>query len=160
MLGEPQKEHEWLGKLVGEWTFEVEAAMGPDQPPMKSNGTETVRSVGGLWILAEGQGDMSGCGPATMLLTLGFDPKRNRFVGTWVGSMMTHLWVYDGGLDATGRVLTLDAEGPGMAGDGTLAKYQDIHEIVSDDHRILRSQILAVDGKWNQFMTARYRRTR
>ena len=38
-----------------------------------------------------------------------------------------------------------------------MAKYQDIIEIVSDDHRTLSSQILT-DGKWHRFMTAHYRR--
>jgi len=158
MTTEPQKEHEWLQKLVGEWTCESEAKMKPDEPPTKSQGTESVRSLGGLWILAEGQGEMPGCGAATMLLTLGYDPQKKRFVGSWVGSMMTHMWVYDGALDATGTVLTLDTEGPSMAGDGKMAKYQDVIELKSDDHRILASQVLGDDGKWHRFMTATYRR--
>ena len=48
MPAQPQKEHQWLQKLVGEWTYEIEATMEPDQPPVKSTGTETVRSLGGL----------------------------------------------------------------------------------------------------------------
>ena len=158
MNAEPQKEHAWLQRLVGEWTYEVEAVMAPGQPPTKSQGTESVRSLGGLWIVGEGQGECPGGGPATTLLTLGYDPSAKRFVGTWVGSMMTHLWVYDGALDTSGKVLTLDAEGPSFAGDGKMAKYQDITEIKSDDHRVLTSRVLGPDGQWNQFMTAHYRR--
>jgi Protein of unknown function (DUF1579) len=158
MNAEPQKEHAWLQKLVGEWTYEVEAVMAPGQPPIRSQGTESVRSLGGLWILGEGQGECPGGGLATTLLTLGYDPSAKRFVGTWVGSMMTHLWVYDGALDTSGTVLTLDAEGPSFAGDGKMAKYQDITEIKSDDHRVLSSRVLGPDGKWTQFMTAHYRR--
>ncbi len=44
----PQQEHEWLGQLIGDWESEMECVMGPDQPPMKSKGTESVRSLGGL----------------------------------------------------------------------------------------------------------------
>jgi len=160
MIAEPQKEHRWLEKFVGEWTFEGEATMAPDQPPVKSTGTESVRSLGGLWILAEGQSEMPGCGPATTIMTLGYDSQKGRFVGTFIASMMTHMWVYDGGLDATGKVLTLDTVGPSMAGDGRLVKYQDIIEIKSDDHRVLSSQVLGEDGAWHSFMTARYRRKR
>jgi len=156
--GLAQKEHEWLQKLVGEWTFEAEATMEPGKPPERSTGTENVRSLGGLWILAEGQGDMPGCGPATMLMTLGYDPQKKRYVGTWVGSMMSHLWVYDGALDAAERVLTLDAEGPSMAAEGELAKYRDVIELKSDDHRVLTSHALGDDGEWHRFMTASYRR--
>ncbi|MGE5513671.1 MAG: DUF1579 domain-containing protein [Bacteroidota bacterium] len=150
---EPQKEHQWLQKLVGDWTFEAE--MGGSS---KSSGTERVRSLGGLWILAEGQGEMPGGGMANVLMTLGFDPAKKRYTGTWIGSMMTHLWIYDGQMDASGRVLTLTAQGPSMAGDGTTATYQDIIEIESDDHRILRSRVLTESGEWKEFMTAHFRR--
>ena len=135
MTTEPQKEHQWLQKLVGEWTSEAAMAMGPDKPPEKCVGTESVRSLGGLWILAEGQGEMPGGGVATTMMTLGYDPQKKRFVGTWIGSMMTYLWAYDGALDATERVLTLDAEGPDMAAEGKTARYKDVIELKSDDHR-------------------------
>jgi len=158
MKVEPQKEHQWLQKLVGEWTCEAEMTMKPGEPPVKSKGTESVRSLGGLWILAEGQGEMPGGGSATTMMTLGYDPQKKRYIGTWVGSMMTHLWVYDGALDAAGSTLTLDTEGPSMAGDGKMVRYQDVVEIKDDDHRILASQALGEDGKWRRFMVADYRR--
>ncbi len=154
----PQKEHRWLQTLVGEWTSEAEATMEPGKPPETCRGTESVRSLGGLWVLAEGQGEMPGGGAATMLMTLGYDPQKRRYVGTWIGSMMTHLWVYDGALDAAERVLTLEAEGPSMAAEGKLAKYRDAIEFKSDDHRILTSHMLADDGTWQGFMTVHYRR--
>jgi hypothetical protein len=53
MDAEPQKEHQWLDKFVGEWISEVECIMGSDQPPSKTQGTEIVRSLGGLWVVAE-----------------------------------------------------------------------------------------------------------
>ena len=31
-IPEPQKEHLWLKKLVGEWTYTSSASMGPDMP--------------------------------------------------------------------------------------------------------------------------------
>jgi hypothetical protein len=156
----PQREHQWLQTLVGEWTSEAEATMEPGKPPERFKGTETVRSLGGLWILAEGQGEMPGCGHATTLMTLGYDPQKKRYVGTWVGSMMTHLWVYDGALDAAEKVLTLDAEGPSMADHSVMATYRDMIERASDDHRILTSHVRGDDGTWHQFMTAHYRRKR
>lgn len=153
---QPQKEHHWLQKLVGDWTFENECIMGPDQPPSKFTGKETVRSLGGIWVLCEGEGESPGGGSAKSIMTLGYDPDKKRFVGTFIASMMTYLWLYDGSLE--GNVLTLDAEGPSFVGDGKIVKYQDIIEFVSDDHRTLRSQVLGADGKWNHFMTAHYRR--
>jgi hypothetical protein len=158
MNTKPQKEHEWLHKLVGEWTFEVEASMEPGCAPGHFQGSESVRSLGGLWIVAEGQGEMPGGGAATTMMTLGYDPQKKRYLGTWVGSMMTHLWIYDGALDATGRVLALDTEGPGMTVEGKMTKFKDVIELKSDDHRVLTSHMLAEDGEWHHFMTAHYRR--
>jgi hypothetical protein len=154
----PQRQHEWLQRLVGEWTSLTEATMEPGKPPQTFEGTEHVRSLGGLWILGEGQGDMPGGGRATTLITLGYDPRRQRFVGTFVGSMMTHLWVYDGELDAAGRVLALDTEGPSMAGDGRIVKYRDVVEVHSADHRTLSAYVMGDDGTWRPIMTATYRR--
>ncbi len=160
MNAQPQKEHEWLQRFVGEWTFEGEATMEPGKPPAKFTGTESVRSLGGLWILAEGQGEVpcSTGGYATTLVTLGYDPEKKKYVGTFVGSMMTNLFSYEGTLDATGRILTLDTEGPDMSGAAKTAKYQDVIEAKSDDHRVLRSRMLGGDGNWHEFMAVHYRR--
>jgi hypothetical protein len=158
MKAEPQKEHQWLQKLVGEWEYEGEAPMGPGQPTAKFTGIERVQSLGGLWFLAEGQGEMPGGGTAKMMTTLGYDPQKKRYVGTWVGSMMTHLWVYDGELDAAEKVLTLNSQGPSMAGDGKMTQYRDVIEFKSDDHRVLTAQVMGDDGKWQQLMAMNYRR--
>lgn len=160
MKTEPQPEHHWLQKLVGEWTIEGECNMGPDQPPAKSTGSEVVRSLGGLWVLCEGQGEMPGGGLANTLMTIGYDPRTKRFVGTWVGSMMAHLWLYEGTLDAAGKVLTLESEGPSMTGDGKTARYRDVIELKGDHERGLASYLLGDDGEWRRFLTANYVRVR
>jgi hypothetical protein len=157
MQEQPSAEHAWLQKLVGEWTFESECNMGPDQPPMKTLGRETVRSLGGLWTL--GEGSMGGDGDAgRSVMTLGYDPVKKKFVGTFIASMMTHMWPYEGSLDATGRVLTLDSEGPSFAAEGSYAKYQDCVEWVDDNHRILFSRLQLPNGEWMPFMKAHYKR--
>jgi hypothetical protein len=158
MQAEPQAEHRWLERLVGEWTSESECFMGPDQPPLKSSGVEVVRSLGGLWVVAGGEGPMPEGGSMRSILTLGYDPAGKRYVGTFIASVMSHLWIYSGGsVDAAGKVLALDAEGPSFTGAGT-AKYIDSIEFLDDDHRTLTSRILGDDGQWFQFMTAHYYR--
>jgi hypothetical protein len=159
MHARPQREHGWLDKLIGEWAGETECSMGPDQPASKSRGTEVVRSLGGLWIVAEGEGEMPGGGTAKTVMTLGYDPQGRRYVGTFIASVMTHLWVYNGSLDAAERVLTLDTEGPDFS-RREMAKYKDVIEFVDDDHRVLTSRALGDDGNWHQFLTAHYRRVK
>jgi len=157
---EVQKEHEWLQRLIGSWTYESEAMMGSDQPPVKMAGSEVVRSLGDVWVLCEGQGECPGEGTGYTLMSLGFDSAKKRFVGTFIGSMMTNLWIYDGALDSTGAKLVLDSDGPSMAGDGMTAKYRDTIEFKSPDHRVLSSSFQGPDGKWQQFMTSNYRRVK
>src|SRR5215468_3888124 len=117
----------------------MEAMMGPDKPCENFKGVDSVRSLGGLWVLCEGRGEMPGGGTATTIMTLGYDPAKKRYVGTFIGSMMFNLWIYEGEMDPAGNKLTLDAEGPSFAGDGKTAKYKDAIEFKSDDHRVLTS---------------------
>lgn len=158
IIPEPAPEHQWLLQLTGDWIFECECVMGPDQPPMNSSGKLSTQALGSLWTVGEMQNIGPDGQPSRSLMTLGYDPARGRFVGTFVASCMTHLWPYDGQLDAARKVLTLDSEGPAFAGDGTMAKYQDIIELIDSDHYLLLSQVLNSDGTWTRFMTARYSR--
>ncbi|PCC74250.1 Protein of unknown function [Nannocystis exedens] len=158
MKFEPQKQHQWLQQLVGEWTYETEASTDPG-PGGAGRGRETVRALGPLWIVAEGRGPMPEGGEGLTLMTLGYDPQQERFVGSWVGSMMPMIWVYEGSLEAGGRILNLDSEGPAMSGVGC-GKYRDVIEIVSDDHRIFSGNALQPDGSWRPLMRTHYRRVR
>lgn len=158
MQARPQKEHDWLQQLVGDWTVEMSCQMGPGQPPVTSTGQESVHSLGGLWTIGEGTGQGPDGAPVSSVMTLGFDPGKGRYVGTFIASIMTQLWRYEGSLDAASKVLTLDTEGPSMSGDGSLAKYQDVLTVLSPDHRMLTSRLLGEDGNWTEFMTAHYRR--
>ncbi len=159
MFGEPQKEHAWLNRFIGTWEYEHECS-APDQPPEKLKGRQTFTSLGGFWIVGDGTGAMPGGDEARMLLTIGYDTAKGRYVGTWVGSMMPNLWVYDGTLDEAGRTLTLQADGPSFSGDGTTATYQDIVEWKNDDLYEFRSQVRQPDGSWHIFMRSDYRRVK
>ena len=153
-----EKEHEWLQQLVGNWRFEAECDSGPDQPPSKITGTETVRSLGGLWTVGEGGSQTSEGSGCSTIMTLGYDPVSKRFVGTFIAAVMTHLWPYQGNLDASGNSLILNSEGPSFTDSGKMAKYQDTIEIVNKDHRRLSSKVLDEKGEWHHFMKSDYYR--
>ncbi len=158
MSVEPQEEHRWLERLVGEWTYESEAEAAPGEPPLKDTGTESVRSLGGVWVVCEGRGELPGGGTQTTLMTLGYDPAKQRYVGTFVGSMMPQMWIYEGEMDPASGVLALDSEGPSYTTEGETARYRDRIELRSDDHRVMTSSYLGDDGEWHEFMTSHYRR--
>jgi hypothetical protein len=136
----------------------MEAEAEPGQPPIRDTGSESVRSLDGVWVICEASGTTPGGDKATSVMTLGYDPDRGRFVGTFVGSMMTYLWIYEGELDPADDVLTLDAEGPSFTGEGMM-KYRDSVRFESDGHRVQTSSYQREDGTWHSFMTIHYRRS-
>ena len=62
------------------------------------------------------------------------------------------------GIDGAGRVLTLDSQGPHLSGSGKLARYREVIEFKSDDHRVTTSRMLGHDGTWHDFRTVHYRK--
>lgn len=150
-FAEPTQEHAWLQNMVGQWETEGEVMMGPGQS-MKCKGTETVRSVGKFWTVAESKNtvmelQMQG------VFTLGYDPRTKKYVGSWVDSMTDYMWRYEGTVDAAGKKLTLDTEGPNPAAPGTMAKFKETMELTDKDHRVFTSSMQGEDGQWFTFVT-------
>lgn len=153
----PVPEHAWLQQFVGTWESESEISMGAGQAPITAKGTEIARMVGGFWLVSEGRGEMMGQ-PFSNILTLGYNPEKKKYVGTWVDSMTSILWVYEGTVDASGKILTLETEGPCPMAPGKLSKFREVTEFKSKDHRVFTSSIQGEDGKWTTIVTVNSRR--
>lgn len=154
----PVKQHEWLQQFVGEWDVEIEVTMEPGKPSIRGKGTENTRMLGGFWVVAEGKGEIDGTpGTISSLLTLGYDSNASKYVGTWIDSMNSYLWKYEGKLDAARKVLTLETEGPCPLRAG-LVRFREVTEFKNNDHRVFTSSMLGEDGKWVTMVTAHYRR--
>jgi hypothetical protein len=96
-----------------------------------------------------------GCG---IIAALGYDPRIQQFTGTFVSSIDSTLWVYSGTLDASGKVLTMEALGPiQKSSDGKL-KFHDRIAIVDANHRRVGSEALAENGQWVVFQRSLYTR--
>ncbi len=159
MFPEPTEHHKWLDQLVGTWSFESEMG-GEGMPAVKATGTDTVRSIGGRWVIGELHSEIPGMGKMHAVLTLGYNTETGKYQGTWVDSMTDVLWVYEGTLDPTQKILTLEAEGPNMVDPAAgKTRFRDAIEFKSDDLRTLTSSAL-VDGQWVQFGTSTYHRTK
>jgi hypothetical protein len=157
-------QHKWLQHLLGDWTFVSECSGGPDQPVMKSEGRESVRSVGDLWIVGESHAEMPGGeGAVHSVITIGFDPTLGtggRFVGTWFCSVWTKLFHYEGDLDEATNVLPLNSTGPNPMDLTKIAHFQDIIELHGPDRRVFRSQMKDDHGNWVPIMRAEYTRVK
>lgn len=155
----PEKEHQWLKRFVGEWQTHSEGKMGPDVPPMECEGTMSSRMIGELWVINEMKGEAMGT-PMVGIQTIGYDPERKKYIGTWVDSMANHLWRYDGTLDESGKRLTLEADGPNFMAGGEMTKFRDSYEFKSDDEILVTSSMLGEDGDWVTFMTGTSKRVK
>ena len=131
--------------------------MGPGQPAMKCQGTMSSRMLGGFWAVTEVKGECQGT-QVTGLQTIGYDAQAKQYIGTWVDSMVNYMWKYEGTVDETGKILTLEADGPNVMLGGKLAKFRDVYEFKTKDQIATSSQMLGEDGKWVTFMSGTAKR--
>jgi hypothetical protein len=153
-MPKPQSEHKWLQQLAGEWASEMECTMEPGKPPMKNKMTEKARSIGGFWLVSEGSGEAMGT-PFSSILTLGYDTEKKKFIGTWVDSMTSTIWNYEGTLAADGKTLTLNTEGPCPMQGGKVCKFKEVIVFQDKDHRTFTSSVQGEDGTWTTIMNAK-----
>jgi hypothetical protein len=142
---EPTKEHQWLKQFVGQWEGDVASTAA------------NTRLLDGLWMVSDIKAKM-GDKDMSAMLTLGYDQQKKKYVGTWIDTAIPHLWVYEGTVDASGKILTLETQGPNPAEAGKVTKMRDVIEVKSPDHFALISSMQTDDGQWQPFMTVNYRR--
>ena len=157
MFNQPQAEHRWLEQLVGSWDFS-HVCQTPDGADHESHGKMTCRMLGGLWLIAESQGTTPSGEEWSSIMTVGYDPAEGVYIGTFVGSMMAHLWPYRGSLDGSGQRLPLESRGPKFMGEGTCS-YRDTLVIVDARQWDMLSEFQDDQGRWQQFMTGRHVRS-
>ncbi|HEV8290660.1 MAG TPA: DUF1579 domain-containing protein [Tepidisphaeraceae bacterium] len=153
-MPQPQKEHEWLKQLEGNWDLDIQVTE-PNKETTKSKGTETTRMMGPFWAVSEVKASMMDM-PFTGSLTLGYDAQAKKYVATWVDSMGDHLWKYEGTLEG-GKTLTLETTGPCPMQGGKITRFKDVIEIKDKDHRTFSSWV-DFDGKMVQMLTINYTR--
>jgi hypothetical protein len=102
---EPGEAHRLLADLAGKWKVASKVWMDPSQPPMTSEGTsESVVLFGGRFLEENFKGTMMGI-PFQGRGTLGYDNKKQRYVGTWIDSMTTSIFTYTGNWDEPSKSL-------------------------------------------------------
>ena len=156
-MPKPTKEHELLAQFAGEWNCVAETVPAPGQEPFKCEGTETAKIVGGFWLVSEGKATMMGT-PVSSLLTIGYDPKNKKYVGTFLCSVDSTLWNYVGAMDESGKKLILETEGPSPLDPSKKAKFRETLELKDKDFKTFTSEMQKDDGGWMTFVKMEYRR--
>lgn len=136
---------DWLDRMVGDWTYEANGS--PDDPAHRRTGTEAVTRRE-AWLVIEGP---------DYRFQIALDATTGKATGDFVHWAHPTLWTYEGGIEGDGR-LHLRSRGPRFDGEGGMADYDDVFEVMSKDERRLISRVLGPDGQWRDFMTAIYRR--
>lgn len=149
---QPARDHQWLKQLVGEWDSTLKMYGLPDQPPAESKGTDSVRSVGEHWIVAETKTTLMGT-PYSGIMSLGYDQAKQRFHGTWIDSTASALWIYTGTLNEAGDMLMLEAEGPSPQNASKTIKYKQIIQITGKDSRTMSLSVKTEGGNWMKIIT-------
>jgi hypothetical protein len=138
---------------VGVWDGDLVVRMGGVES--RNHGTMRTHLLGGKWLIADwstDSGDFVGHG------VYGWDPAKQKYVGTWVDSMRTFLVTGEGTWDADARTMTFiyTFELPGR---GPITQ-REVTEKPSPDHHIFHSFISMNGAPETEFMTVHYTRRR
>jgi hypothetical protein len=154
-MPQPQPEHKFLERFVGDWNSKMEASGIPGQPPMECQGETKAKMMGPFWIVMAAKGEMGG-EPMESIMQLGYDAKKKKYVGTWSDSCTDHMWQYEGTVE--GETLTLHTEGPNMTDPNKMAKYREVIQFLSPDHYEFSSSMENGEGGWTTFMMAEFKK--
>ncbi len=102
----PGPPHKMLASLVGSWTTKTKGWMEPDKPPMEGTGTcEQKMILGGRYLQQDYSSEMMGS-PFTGINVIGYDNHTKKFVSTWIDSMSTGIYYFEGNASADGKTIT------------------------------------------------------
>jgi Protein of unknown function (DUF1579) len=105
-LAIPTAPHQMFAKLAGTWTTRTKAWMEPDKPPMEGTGTcEQKTLLGGRYLQQDYSGEMMG-NTFTGINLLGYDNHTKKYVSTWIDSMSTGIYYFEGTASTDGKTIT------------------------------------------------------
>jgi Protein of unknown function (DUF1579) len=150
----PLPEHKILAVEEGVWDAEITTTV-PGQDAIKSKGLETNRLIGGKWLISDFKGEFFGS-PFEGHGVNGYDPKKGKYVGTWVDSMSQHIDVLEGTYDEKTKTLTLNSDSVNPA-NGKPMKLRLETQFKDDETRTF-SEYVQMDGEksFTKFMEVKY----
>ncbi len=108
-LATPGEPHKMLARLEGSWTTRTKAWMEPDKPPMEGRGTCVQKTLlGGRYLQQEYTGEMAGETFAGINI-IGYDNYTKKYVSTWIDSMSTGIYCFEGTGSEDGKTITQES---------------------------------------------------
>ncbi len=153
----PGANHKYLEYFTGEWDVVSKMWMKPGDKPMESKGTQTGKMIlGGRYLMSKMKGMTMGMEFLGINIT-GYDIYNKKFVGMWIDSMGTGMYLADGKLDATGKIRT----DTGLWDDymaGKKSKVKMVTTIINKDKYLFEMFMGLPDGKEFKSMEMFYTR--
>lgn len=157
-LGTPGAPHKMLASMAGSWTTKIKSWCEPNKPPVESTGTcEQKMVLGGRFLQQEFSGEMMGS-PFTGIGVIGYDNHTKKYVSTWMDSMGTAIFFFEGTASADGKTITQETRyddpirGP--------MKCRSVTKIVDDNTHVFEMYGTDKSGKEEKMMEITYTRKR
>lgn len=155
-MGKPGAPHEMLAEMAGSWITQTKTWMAPGQPPTESTGTsEQKMLLGGRYLQQEFAGDMMGT-PFNGLGLTGYDNHKQRYVSTWMDSMSTGIFFFEGSAGPDPKSFTQQClhddpvRGP--------VKWRSVTRILDKDTHLFEMYITDKSDKEQKMMEITYSR--
>ncbi len=105
-LATPGAPHKRLASMAGSWSTKTTAWMEPDKPPVEGTGTcEQKMLLGGRYLEQTYTGEMMG-NTFTGINVIGYDNYTKKYVSTWIDTMSTGIYYFEGTASANGKSIT------------------------------------------------------
>ncbi len=154
----PTPEHKAMAREEGTWKAESKFWLTPETEPMVSEATESNKMFGELWLLSKYEGNVMGM-PFKGMGTMGYDPVKKKYVGTWVDTMNPHMQTMEGEYDVETHTLTMYSTGIDvMTGEEKTSKL--VSRYLDNDNKVFEMHALVpgeTDQYWKQ-MEVTYKR--
>jgi hypothetical protein len=155
-LATPGASHKLLASRAGTWNTTTNEWMDPNLPPEESTGSCTHTMVlGGRFLQQECTGTMMGQ-PFNGMGVTGYDNHTKKYQATWMDSMGTGMYVFEGSAGDDGKTITMEGhyDDP-MAGP---MKLRALTKMIDRDTEIFEMYGADKSGQEMKMLEIRYRR--
>ena len=130
---QPGEEHKILKAELGTWKADMKIWMPGADEPMMASGEEVNEMFGEFWVVSKFKANMMGQ-PFEGRASMGYDPVKKKYVGTWFDTMTPHMSFMEGTYDKDSKTLTMMTTGIGM--DGKPSKGKNVVVTKDDGSRV------------------------
>ena len=139
-LARPSANHNLLGELAGTWNYVLKISMGPNRPPVETNGVVVRQPImGGRYFLADFDVEMLPGADGKLEKANfkgksieGYDNVKKKFISIWIDNASTGPTIFEGSYDPASRTFTYAGETEPKPGQKT--KVREVIKVINNSH--------------------------